>query len=249
VNNIGARFAVMDASATTSGGALNGPLPGNNVSPNPPIPAPTAKVVESGYDAATGLRWGRWGGGMMNVGDRASTNQAGPVGGTNQIDVTANNIHYIISSAHSGPVVLPVSGTFTYNLVGGTTPTAFTPGQTAVSAGTLNSASLVANFTNQTVNVGVNATMPTGAGGAAQAWAASANAVPIVKGVGFMVEKTLNSTASALNITRAGSAVGTAGLIAGGFAGPTGAGAAMAYSLNQGGPNGTTVSGVAAFKR
>ncbi|MGE5525244.1 MAG: FecR domain-containing protein [Rhodospirillaceae bacterium] len=233
-----ARYAIADA----TGG---GPLPVNNTA----IPAPTAKAVEAYYDAETGMRWGRWGGGKINVGDRGSGGGTGAVpsadssSSINQIDLTANNWHYLLTGVQSGPVVLPVSGTYTYTLVGGTSPTSYTPGQTGVDVGTLTSASLVANFTAKTVNVGVNLTTP-----ASGTWSASAANVPILKDTAFSVEKALSGSGN-LAITRNGSSANTAGTIVGGFAGQTGQGAGIAYSLNQGGATGVTVSGVAAFKR
>jgi len=45
------------------------------------------------------------------------------------------------------------------------------------------------------------------------------------------------------------SSANTSGKIIGTFTGTSGQGAGMAYSLNQGGISGITVSGVAAFKR
>jgi hypothetical protein len=239
---IGARYAIMDATGS-------GPLPANSSS----IPAATAKALEAYYDAATGMRWGRWGGGLVNVGDRASGGTgtvptADGTGTTNQIDLSVNNWHYLITGVQSGPVVLPVSGTATYQLIGATSPTAYKAGQTAVDVGSLTSASLVANFTAKTVDVAVNATTP-GSG----SWTATANAIPILKDTAFSIDRKLTDTTSSLAITRtvngAVSSANTAGKIVGGFAGQTGQGAGIAYSLNQGGATGVTVSGVAAFKR
>jgi hypothetical protein len=206
-------------------------------------PAPTARVLEFGRDPVTGISWGRWGGGLMNVGDRNTLNQAGSVDGASAIDLTANNLHYVLGPSMSAPIVLPVSGTFSYSFVGGTSPTAFTPGQIAADVGTLASASLTANFTAKTVDVAVSASTP-----ASGAWAASATSVPILANTAFFAEKTLNG-GGGLSVTRNGSAENTAGQIVGKFAGPTGQGAAFGYALNQGGPTGTTISGVAAFRR
>ncbi|MBI3069655.1 MAG: hypothetical protein HYY79_12450 [Betaproteobacteria bacterium] len=234
---IAARYALADA---TGGGPTITNLPGT---------PPTARSVEFGFDQDTGVRWGRWGGGFINVGDRASANQAGTVplpngtGSINQIDLTVQNWHYLITTGQGGPVVLPVSGTANYQLVGATSPTSFTPGQAAPDVGTLTSATLTANFTARTVDVAVNAATP-----ASGTWAANATGVPIQKGTFFEAQKSLSGMGP-LSVTRNGSPAGTAGQIVGGFAGQTGRGAGIAYSLNQGGPTGTTVSGVAVFKR
>lgn len=208
----------------------------------------SARALEAGYDAETGLRWGRWGGGMVNVAERAGggTNGVPSADGSttiNQIDVTANNWHYLLTGVQSGPVVLPVSGTANYTLIGHTSPTAYAPGQSVPDVGTLTSATLTANFTNRTVDVAVGLSTPNSG-----TWAASATNVPILKDTAFHVEKTLGGTGP-LAVTRNGATTNTAGQIVGGFAGQSGQGAGIAYSLNQGGPSGTTVSGVAAFKR
>lgn len=235
---LNARYAITDATGA-------GPLPANVSG----LAAPTARVLEAGYDATTGIRWGRWGGGIMNVGDRASNSGAGAVptfngvGTSNQVDLTANNFHYVVTAPQSGPTVLPITGTASYTFVGGTSPTSFTTGQTSAVVGTLNSATLSANFTAKTVDVGVNLTMPGNT-----TWAASAANVPILKDTVFSAEKSLGGGGT-LNVLKGGSATNTAGRIIGTFTGTSGQGAAIAYSLNQGGMNGTTVSGVAAFKK
>jgi hypothetical protein len=237
VNNIPAVFAITDASGS-------GPVVPNVAS------APTAKNLEFGFDPATGISWGRWGGGLMNIGDRNSTNQAGPVptnnaGGTmSQTDLTVSNLHYLLTGSQSGPVVLPTTGTAVgYTWVGGTSPTAFTASNPVLDVGTLNSAALTANFVAQTVNVSVNASTP-GTG----TWDASANNVKILAGTAFFAQKSLDGTGN-LTVTRGGSPANTAGTILGGFAGPTGKGAGFVYSLNHNGPIGSTVSGVAIFRR
>jgi hypothetical protein len=234
VNSAPAVFAIADSSGpgpTVTNGAI----------------APTARNLEFGFDPATGISWGRWGGGTMNVGDRTSANHAAPLaditGPVSQIDLTARNLHYLLTASQTGPVVLPASGTFNYTLAGGTSPTAFTPGQTTLDVGTLSSAALTANFSTQTVNVSVAASTP-GSGN----WAASATNLPILAGAAFFAQKALDGTGN-LTVTRNGSPANTAGEIVGGFAAPTGKGAGFAYSLNHNGPIGSTISGVAVFKR
>ena len=201
-----------------------------------------ATVLESGFDPATGLRWGRYGGGVVALLDR--------IGGTagSTLDVTSQNLHLIIGPTQTGPITLPTIGTFTYANVGGTKPT----DNLGSAAGTLNSATLVANFGTQSVDTGVNLTVN------GQTWAAGATAVPIQSGQ-FTASRDLSTGSGNLNVC-AGASCGTttlptassantAGRILGSFTGSSGQGAGIAYSLNQGGLTGTTVSGVAAFKR
>jgi hypothetical protein len=243
-NNISVRYALADA---VGGGPTAANLPGT---------PPTARALQAFVDVDTGIRWGRWGGGLINVADRASGTSNGMVPGpgttattcpgagcTNQIDLSVNNWHYLMTGPMSGPVVLPISGTASYAFVGGTSPTAYSAGQTTLDVGTLTSASLTANFTARTVDVALAATS------LGSTWSASAANVPIFKDTGFGVEKQLGSTGAPLTVIRNGSQAATAGQIAGGFAGQTGKGAAFGYALNDGGPTGKTLTGVAVFKR
>ena len=70
------------------------------------------------------LTWGRW-----DAGFSAST-----------------AVHWIADQSDSAPVVLPIKGSMDYQLSGGTQPT-----DSLGNTGTLNSGSLTADFTNQTV--------------------------------------------------------------------------------------------------
>jgi hypothetical protein len=201
-------------------------------------------LLESGRDAATGISWGRYGGGVVAVFDR--------VGGAfapKTMDLTTQNWHGVFSPLQTGPTTLPSSGTYTYSKVGGTSPT----DNLGSAAGTLNAATLVADFAAQTVNAGVNLTVN------GQTWAAGANAIPIQNRLYFEASKSplggdLNICVGAACGTvtipaAAANSANTSGRLAGGFTGTSGQGLGMGYSLNQGGPAGTTVSGVAAFKR
>lgn len=217
-------------------------------------PAPgTAVALETGYDAATGIRWGRWGngtgagGGIVNVGDRGSANGASPSpAGTAPatINLTAQNWHYLITGAQAGPVVIPTTGTANYTLIGGTSPTAFTPGQSVADVGVLGSVALSVDFANQKItNLQINASTP-GSGN----WTASnIGDLPIVQKSIFFAEKMLDGSGK-LAVTRNASSANTAGQVIGGFTNGAVA-AGMAYSLNQGGPTGVTVSGVAVMKK
>jgi hypothetical protein len=123
--------------------------------------------------------------------------------------------------------------------------------------GTLNSATLSANFSARTVDTGVNLTV------GPRAWTANAVNVPIIAGVGFEASRLFGS--GNLNVTCSGSgcnpsAGAISGRITGGFSGPTGEGAGIAYSLNSASVFTTSppisaitqpvsVGGVAAFRR
>lgn len=190
---------------------------------------------DSGRDPVTGIAWGRYAGGAIAITDRISGSPAGT------LNVTSQSFHLITVPVQSGPTVLPTSGTANYTLVGNTNPT-----DNLGHVGTLGSASLSADFTNQKVSAAVSATV------LGNTWAASASNMPILGGTGFTATKTTigTTTPAPLTVTVNGIGTGTAGQIIGAFTGTTGQGAMMGYSLNQGGfAAGTTVSGVAAFRR
>lgn len=191
-----------------------------------------ATVADSGYDATTGLVWGRYGGtagATVGITDRISGASLGT------LDVSQQSLHFITSGVQSGPVALPISGTGTYTLIGNTNPT-----DNLGNVGRLGDVKLTANFTAQTVDTAINLSI------ANSTWAAKAIGVPIVDGV-FEARKT--AAGGALDVIRNSSSANTSGKVIGAFTGATGEGAAVMYSLNHGGASGTTVSGVAALKR
>ena len=96
------------------------------------------------------IAWGRWIGPInLTIG-----------GTTTSITLSPNDgLHYVIGMPATS---MPTSGTFTYNLIGGTSPTFGNPA--LAGPGVLNSASLVGNFINNSVSVNLSATMG-GAGG------------------------------------------------------------------------------------
>jgi hypothetical protein len=202
--------------------------------------SPVAGVLDVGSDPVTGIRWGRYDTGYFAVIDRvtgAVLNPAITQGGIN---------HYLLGATQTGATTLPASGSATYTFVGGTNPT----DRNGV-AGTLNAATLSANFGAQTVNASVNATV------SGVNWTAAAANVPIIAGVGFEASKSLGG-GGALSVGCSGGACvpgQTAGRITGAFFGSTGQGAGFAYSMFSGTvtPNvsvvGVAAGGVAAFKR
>lgn len=100
----------------------------------------TATASQAGFDAATGLRWGRWSGGSVNLVTAA--------GGSVPVALGGDSIHWVAGNGYvdAAVPVLPVSGTAVYNLVGATQPSDGVGG-----LGTLNSLTLSADFRASTV--------------------------------------------------------------------------------------------------
>jgi hypothetical protein len=204
----------------------------------PAMPSITgaATVADAGSDPATGIIWGRYTNGNFALVNRITGSPVG-TGNTNLGHIH----HYLLSGAQTSPTVLPTTGSYSYTFAGGTNPT-----DTTGAIGTLNSATLFANFLSRTVNVAVDATV----GG--RNWTASASNVNIIAGLGFEVAKRIDGTGSLAVSCTGCVSTGTSGQITGAFTGATGEGAGIAYSLNSGGipgGNGVTVGGVAAFRR
>jgi hypothetical protein len=181
----------------------------------------TAQVVESGFDAETGLVWGRWSGGVANV---------ARAGQTDQLFLGNASLHYIFAGQQAGPVALPLTGTGIYDVMGSTSPT-----NGAGQVGTLSSATLNANFTNRTVDTAVVIAI------ANQTWNGSASNVPIYRDAYFSAYSGTPipgvPNPSPLQITCSPNCgTGATGSIDGFFAGPSGNRAGMMYNLggNQG---------------
>ncbi|MBK8323088.1 MAG: FecR domain-containing protein [Betaproteobacteria bacterium] len=185
----------------------------------------SSTVVQSGTDAETGLTWGRWSGGVALV-------NAG--GAQQSLSLDGRSLHYIFSGVQNGPVALPLTGQATYDLIGSTSPT-----DTLGHVGTLNSATLAANFTNRTVDTNVNLTI------AGQTINGAANGVPIYREQYFTAFR--GNTAGLpvpqqLVITCNPACPQAGGSLSGFFAGRGAEGAGMMYNLNG-------ASGAAAFRR
>ncbi len=190
-------------------------------------------LTELGSAAIGGatVTWGRWAPGtVVTVTDRAT--------GTSQNLTLASGAHAVVGPLMNAPVALPTAGVYGYTLVGNTTPTTDTG-----AAGTLNSASLQANFSTQTVNVGVNVTA------AGATLGASASNVPIQNRAMFFADSRMTG-AGALAVTCTGTC-GTLnhGAIGGGFSGTAGAAAGITYGFEKQGANAGTVAGVAVFQQ
>ncbi len=185
----------------------------------------TAQTFDTGFDASTGLSWGRWSGGTATIGG-AETSLAG------------RSLHYIFSAPQSGPVSLPLTGTAVYDVIGSTRPT---DGQSNV--GTMNTATLNANFSARTADASVNVTI------ANQTWNASANGMPIYRDMTFGANtgQALGAglpTPTQLIITCSPvCGANSTGSLDGFFSGRTGQGAGVSYSINN------NITGAIVFRR
>jgi hypothetical protein len=196
----------------------------------------TNTLSNAGSDALTGISWGRWDAGStgsMDVTDR-------PTGVTTATSL-AGSLHWIAGPTETTAVTLPVSGTYSYTHAGGTIPT-----DNMGNAGTLNSATLSANFTAQTVDIGVNVSV------AGANMVGTAANVPIIQSTAFYADSTYpQATPSHLAVTCTGTCGTSAqGAVLGGFTGAGATGAMMSYGFENIGTTSTQViSGVAAFRR
>lgn len=102
----------------------------------------SVQILDAGQDPDTGVFWGRFINGVFNVPG------VDPNGNATSTDPFDNRSLHYVSGTRPDFVSLPISGTANYALAGNTTPT-----DNFGSSGTLNSASLVADFTNQKVQV------------------------------------------------------------------------------------------------
>lgn len=169
------------------------------------------------------IRWGRWAGGTANF-----TPDSGPA---NSGNLSQSSVHWIYSE--NAPVI-PITGTANYVLIGNTNPT-----DDNGNVGVLGSASLSANFTNQTVTNSIGLSVN------GQTWNANnnANPAPINSGAGTFEGQYSSVSGGACSGNCSGE---FAGFFAGdgGASGPPGAG--MSYSLSN---DSDRVHGTAAFER
>ncbi|MCA3035844.1 MAG: FecR domain-containing protein [Burkholderiales bacterium] len=186
----------------------------------------TAQVVDSGFDATTGLSWGRWTGGSAIIGGVST-------------GLSNRSLHYIFASAQTGPTTLPLTGTAVYEVAGSTRPT-----DLGGNVGTMNTATLNANFSARTVDASLNVTI------ANQTWNASATGMAIYRDMTFGANTGRSPggglpAPTQLNITCSPSCgtSGFTGSLDGFFTGRTGQGAGVQYNLNG------NITGAIAFRR
>lgn len=190
-----------------------------------------ATAQDFGTDPATGMSWGRWAGGTI------SQIMIGGTPGPNTPQ--SGSLHWFSTSGATQQVILPTTGTWSYAKVGNTNPT-----DNAGTVGALTGATFSANFSAQTVNVGLTVNMPASPvasfGGAVQLNANAMN-VPIMPGGNF---KDI-----APSVTCGGSGCASpvgSGVIGGQFSAPTGQAVGVGYGLVNGAQ---TVNGAAVFKQ
>lgn len=205
--------------------AFAGPvLSGNNLIGHQPYALGTATISDAGFDAATGLTWGRWSGGIATV---------------NGQNIALNNasLHTIFSANQSVPVTLPLTGTAVYDVIGSTKPT-----DLRGNVGNLNSATLNANFSARTVNASVNVTV------ANQTWNAVASNVPIYRNQYFSayagggVPGLPRPSELLISCTPNCTPANATGSLDGFFTGRAGQGAGVLYNINN-------IAGALAFRR
>jgi len=133
---------------------FSGPYPSAIGPTTADIAIGTASNVESGSDAMTVLRWGRWAGGIADVNV--------PAGQPETVDLNNQSLHWIFGADNSAPT-MPLTGSANYSLVGATSPT-----DNVGNAGVLGNASFLADFTNMSVDstlvIDINAMTWTAAG-------------------------------------------------------------------------------------
>lgn len=100
----------------------------------------TAQLVDVGWDGGI-VHWGRWSNGVTSAGGWGNNLFFGPNQGW----------HFIVGIP-TPLAQLPVNATFTYNLIGGTSPTPSDGVGGGLGTGNLISGSATANFTNATIN-------------------------------------------------------------------------------------------------
>ena len=184
----------------------------------------TAQVLDAGTDVTTGLSWGRWSGGIATIGGVAT-------------GLAGSSLHYIFSAPQTGPTTLPLTGTAVYEVAGSTRPT-----NTVGGVGTMNAATLNANFSARKVDATVNVTI------ANQSLNASATGMAIYRDMTFAANtgRSLGGGLPAptqLNISCTPSCGGAVGSLDGFFSGRTGQGAGVQYNLNG------NITGAIAFRR
>ncbi len=189
----------------------------------------TATLMDFGTDPVTGMSWGRWQGGQMSL-TSLSTGQVTPIANG------AGSTHWFASPTQTQAITLPLTGVIPYTLAGKTTPT-----DASGALGTLNSATFTANFTNATVDIGLNLSMPAVTKPTASPSItinASAFGIPIMPGANFT---TTNPTISCPACTGV-----TTGTIAGQFSGPGGPGVGVGYGFKNGA---RVINGAAVFRK
>jgi len=171
------------------------------------------------------IAWGRW------IGQINLTT----LGTTTSVKLSSNDgLHYVIGMPATS---MPTSGTFTYNLIGGSSPT-FTNAAAGAAPGVLNSATLVGNFISVgSVSVNLSAT----AGGTTYTGTAGGTGI---NGATFTATGSAGSTGGSTFACTGACTLNVSGFFSG--AGATHAG--IVYQISNI-PVGVSLNGTAALKR
>lgn len=172
--------------------------------------------------SAQGVTWGRW----SNATWTSKTEHLGTTT-TSSYSVGSNGgIHYVYGSA---PTAMPTSGTFTYNLMGATSPTLKSEG----TPGTLNSATLTGAFTATGGTIAINMSLT-----------AASNNYTVSTGSSAFTGTTFSTFGAH---TTGGPCTGGCNTsVNGAFSGAGASNAGISYSISL---PGDTLGGVAAFKK
>lgn len=201
--------------------AFVGAHPANNGASTGDYRIGTATAVNQGLDPDTGIRWGRWADGTATVAIDGGPAQA--------IDLSNASLHYAFTDATADVPAITRSGSAEFSLVGNTNPT-----DTLGNVGVLGSASLFANFTQQTVESDVDLLIND------QIWSAF--------GTGSIADGTNLFGGNYESVTVDNDSQGNSGQFSGFFAAPNNAGlpqgAGLIYTLTNGQ---TDVTGSAVF--
>ena len=207
------------------------PFPGRTGTPTAIYEINSATNTDTGSDAMTFMRWGRWSGGTMTV-----TQVGGPV---ETVDLSQQSLHWI-QSAEGAPPTMPITGVATYTLIGNTSPT-----DNQGNIGVLGAATFEADFINMLVTSSLNITI----GG--QTWIADGRGQPNGT-IGAQAGLPAHLFSGFYNVSVDGIGGGS-GDFAGFFSGPGPTsdpvypgGVGLTYRLTDASGS-TTVSGAAAF--
>lgn len=188
----------------------------------------TAKNFDQDFNPDTGLRWGRWQGGVASRGD-------------SPIDLRTASLHWIYAP-DSGAAVQVITGSRSYTLVGNTNPT-----DSNGAVGFLGDATLFADFTNQRVDSTLSVGFGDVAGGTGVLWQAQGSGSMIAGSALFQGGYTFDAVTCAncgVTVTDAGGTRSGSGGF-GGFFTPGAAAAGLIFELTDGT---TLVNGAVAFK-
>ncbi len=184
----------------------------------------SSSTINTGQDAASGLRWGRWAG---NDAQRTP-----PAGGAPQpVNLTDSSLHWVVGPTGNGDVAIPITGSRNFTVIGNTSPT---DGNGNV--GTFGNATLSANFTNSSVESSVNFSLN------GQVWSGDL-------GTGAITGSTFNGDYADVTVGPAGTTPTQGSGEFSGFFTPNADAAGLSYGLEANGPAGAPdrASGVVIF--